>query len=274
MFCGDTAVESSEEDVFPVWLAKKLAYVAQQHHPDSQPSYINYTFDNLATFQNDIESGLTGSGAAGKQLTGAKPTAYKLPDVCVTCNGGWMSRLEDAAKLLMVGLIGGKQKTLDPFDQFILSTWMVKTCLTYDAARGPRLIPEHFGSRKFFGLGYPLPGAHVAVGHDPELEPEGVLLHSRQLLDGDPSLAAALDVNAVKLAFQFDHLILQAIINLGEDLLEHPEHGCRLPLDSPYWEQVWPPRGRLWWPADAALVVHGPTSTAGKAEKPGPDSAT
>src|ERR1039458_1619145 len=117
MFCADTSVPSSGEDVFPMWLQKKLAYVARQYHPDAQPHYTTYVYDSLSTFQEDITRDAN-IRREGYRVLGARPAAYKLPDVCETCNRGWMSRLEEAGKLVMVGLIAGKSKLLTPYDQF------------------------------------------------------------------------------------------------------------------------------------------------------------
>jgi hypothetical protein len=47
-FCGDEGVPRGREDVFPRWLAEKLAYFARQHHPDTEATYINYSYERLA----------------------------------------------------------------------------------------------------------------------------------------------------------------------------------------------------------------------------------
>jgi hypothetical protein len=119
-----------------------------------------------------------------------------------------MGRLEAAAKQVIVGLIAGEPKALAPYDQFVLGMWTVKTSLTYDSAADMRIIPEEFGTRQLFRLGYPLPGAYVAIGHDPNHKPDGSLAHGRQELTGRAVAVqgeASFDVRAVRFAFQFDH---------------------------------------------------------------------
>jgi hypothetical protein len=168
-----------------------------------------------------------------------------------------MGRLEDVARLVIVGLLEGRAKPLAPYDQFVLGMWMTKTSLTYDAAHEARWIPAEFGTRRLFDLGYPLPGAHVVIGHDPHHTREGSLAHGRQRLSSGwlpPERADALDMNAVRFAFQFDHLLLQAIINYGENLTEHPESVLALPVEAPYFKQVWPPIPRYVWPSPEALI--------------------
>jgi hypothetical protein len=258
IFCGDTNVPSSGEDVFPIWLQRKLHHYARSLHPDEPPLYVSYGYDDPRGFQTDIAERTPGGHATSKEVTGERATVRKLPEVCVTCNGGWMGRLEEAAKRLMPGLIEGKPKLLAPFDQLILATWVVKTCLTYDASREPRYISNEAGSSRFYSLGYPLPLAQVSIGHDPNHVMEGALVHARQQVMGShPSLVTNLE--AVRFAFQFDRLLFEAIINVAEDL---PEDGIGIsvPENPPYFERMWPPTRRpLIWPSDAARIVPPPT---------------
>ena len=127
------------------------------------------------------------------------------------------------------------------------------------------------GVGQFFSLGYPLLGSQVAVGRDPDHEPEGALLHSRAHLNATHSRAP--DLNAVLFIFQFDFLVLQGIIN-------HPDHltenglGLGIPLNTPYFEQVWPIGGRLWWPSEQAHVPRHPTGPTSATEDPLPDVPT
>ena len=80
----------------------------------------------------------------------------------------------------MAGLIEGKPKLLTPYDQFTLSTWMVKTCMAYDAAREPQLIPSLLGGHRLYALGYPPLISQVLVGHDADHIPMGEMLHGRE----------------------------------------------------------------------------------------------
>jgi hypothetical protein len=131
-FCGDKGVPRSIEDVFPLWLGRKLAHQATVHHPEVQPNYVDYTYDNLEVFKRDLHIG----DLAKTNTTYALPTAYRLRAVCGRCNGGWMGRLEEAARLLMVGFLIGTQKHLAPYDQCMLGMWAIKSSLAYDASYG------------------------------------------------------------------------------------------------------------------------------------------
>ena len=54
---------------------------------------------------------------------------FAIKNVCVNCNGGWMSRLENLAKPLILGLInqGTALRDLLPHDRLVISRWAVKT---------------------------------------------------------------------------------------------------------------------------------------------------
>jgi hypothetical protein len=254
MFCGDQNVPQGTEDVIPLWLAKKLAYVAQQHHPERQPTYKDYSYENLA----DFPSGTPKS----EREVGAIPKAFKLPGICAECNRGWMSRLEQAVILVMEGFIlRGTPKLLTPYDQLVLSTWMTKTCLTYDAAAEPiRLISEERGTRAFFQRPFPPWNSYVHIGHDPNHTPEGSIGHRRGWRHGDYRVSGqpVIPVHIARFSFQFDYLILTAGIHYGEDdLANYGLIQTVAPPDSPYFHQIWPPVERFLWPSDAALIPGG-----------------
>jgi hypothetical protein len=235
-------VPRSKEDVIPKWLAEKLAHYARQHHPEREPRYSDYSYDKLAGFG-------AGSPAGERKLGAAIPTAFHLPEVCESCNRGWMSALEEAAKRLIPGLLEGQPKLLAPFDQFVLAMWTIKTALTYDAAHEDRWIPADHGTRKLFQLGYPLPGSHVMVGHDPDHVMEGAVAHGRQ----DMGFEVSTNMHAARFAFQFDRLLLKAHVNYGEHPAESRTQVPGFPPSLPYFHQTWPPVPRYWWPSDAAL---------------------
>jgi hypothetical protein len=56
-----------------------------------------------------------------------------LPEVCVSCNTGWMNKLElrtrPILEPLLLGVKGGTSIILDPSQQATLATWAVKTSL-------------------------------------------------------------------------------------------------------------------------------------------------
>jgi hypothetical protein len=54
----------------------------------------------------------------------------KIRNVCGTCNGGWMSRLEKLAKPSLTSLILGRPISLSSSDQRAIAAWAVMTSIT------------------------------------------------------------------------------------------------------------------------------------------------
>lgn len=237
------------EDVFPIWLCKKLAYFAQQAHPEAQPTYENYSYTNLAAFESDVQG--DGPATAVGDLVGKQPSAYLLPEVCQECNNGWMGRLEESTKRVLAGLVEGRSKKLAPSDQVVLATWLVKTALTYDAAHQPRRIPAEHGTRLLYRRGLPLDHAHACIGWDPNHVPQGDLAHGRALFEAPPG-GAGLDITSALVCFQFNALILRVVLTFGADACSHPERAASMPPRGPHWHALWPPGPRFEWPTDEA----------------------
>lgn len=238
---------------------RKLGRVAENLHPGQSPKYVHYRYSEPTAFQEDLQSTNPGERATRSRKTGAIPVPYKLPEVCEACNTGWMGRLEQVAQRVMGGFTEGKRKLLAPYDQFVLGTWMIKTCLTYDSALEPRLISEDIGTRLFFSRGYPIPLCYVTIGHDANMIPQGEMLEVRRPRVAVHSDVPTLDLKAAQFTFQFDHLILDAVINYSKDFANSPG-SVFFPNPSPKRNLIWPVTQRFVWPSDAALSAGDATS--------------
>jgi hypothetical protein len=266
IFCGDVDVPSSGEDWMPLWLAKKLAYFAEQRHPGVQPVYTEHKYSDADTFSKDMREGLPGQSADEARHRGKEPRGDKVPDVCITCNGGWMSRLEIAVKPIMVGFLSGTPKMLDPYDKLILATWTIKTCLANDASYENRYIPNELGTHRLYLTGIPLTCHHVSIGHEPNYDSEGARVEAR-LGRKATWLGSSDTFTTVHFSFQFEHLVIRAALNAFDDPFER-RTGARLELGNDHHIEIWPLVGRrIWWPTEAALT---PT---GGAEEPVTDAA-
>lgn len=122
VMCGQRG-PSSNEDVIAKWLARKV--VAKRAEP---------YFDLI------IEMDDPGQSTTRLRKRGGLPLPYKLPEVCEGCNNGWMSNLEEGMKHASGRLVEGRPHLLHPYDQAVIATWMTKTALLYDIARGDRKI--------------------------------------------------------------------------------------------------------------------------------------
>jgi hypothetical protein len=103
IFCGEQA--SSKEDAWPLWLMRLL------------PS----------NGQIEAERG-------GNPLAMWRPGTSKLAIrcVCISCNSGWMSRLENCVKPIVLGLMDDTLKIIDSSAQSTLAQWAVKNAMVHE----------------------------------------------------------------------------------------------------------------------------------------------
>lgn len=103
IFCGRSE-RLSNEHVFPDWLSRIGLDLTPVHHAAGR---------------------ILG---APRQWT-APPFTATVRAVCGSCNNGWLSQLETAAKDVAVPLIRGRATSLALGDHAILSAWALKTAL-------------------------------------------------------------------------------------------------------------------------------------------------
>jgi hypothetical protein len=130
----------------------------------------------------------------------------KVRRVCGICNHGWMSRLEKAARPVLLPLMAGKSKSLVPVEQEVVAVWAIKTALMCEFINpGPRgATDEHF--RAFYDGLKPPPSAHVWLArfHVPER-----LDYSHRVLQFPSSPDGAVPSRLGYLsAFIINHLVL------------------------------------------------------------------
>ena len=113
IFCGGSPV--TNEHAWPDWL---LEFV-RNANPDTE-----------RTVYARVD------GRMVRHWTTEKPE-QKVKVVCGSCNHGWMSRLEDAAKPLLVPMFKGEQVSFDLKQQLILATWAVKTGMVFEFTPSP-----------------------------------------------------------------------------------------------------------------------------------------
>lgn len=155
MFCG-SAGPMSEEDVVPLWAGRALdatGRVVLRRGPD---------------------------GTFVREYTGLR---VKLPGVCVSCNTGWMSRLENTVKPWLSPAIRGEEIVLAMPQQRVVAFWAAKTALLYELAMRKRRaamplpdsnlrwIYEHRNDQK------PIPGSFVWLA---ALDPDNTSAHDKE----------------------------------------------------------------------------------------------
>lgn len=106
--CGTTSSPASREHVFSRWL--------------------------LTEFGPDISMALykrLDDGAREQRRAEIKLDSFKLKKICKCCNNGWMSKLEESAKPLILGVIRGVREfgSLSEDERRILARWAGKTAI-------------------------------------------------------------------------------------------------------------------------------------------------
>ena len=107
-----------------------------------------------------------------RDLGVVRPFHNRVREVCGQCNGGWMSRLEAAARRVLTPFIRGQPGYMEPADQGAIAAWVQKTALVAmllssdeDRARGYGLPSSEY--RKLYerrDAEGPLPATEVWIG--------------------------------------------------------------------------------------------------------------
>lgn len=100
---------------------------------------------NEHTFPKWLVERFTGTPMTATAPNGKKwsTTRINIPVgvVCKTCNNGWMSELEAAAKPILGRMASGERLFLDTRMQSIISSWAVKTAMIFEFT-----LPEDVGA--------------------------------------------------------------------------------------------------------------------------------
>lgn len=119
IFCGHTGV--SKEHLFADWLADIFPRDAQSRRRSVYTQWLDESGPHTPAEKRGLEEGHLGS--------------KKLRVVCQGCNAGWLSRLEERAKPILIPLIAGNRFNLTTEAQALLSTWAAKTAMVAEHLR-------------------------------------------------------------------------------------------------------------------------------------------
>jgi hypothetical protein len=215
VFCGEAGI--TREHVWPYWLCREICR-----------RYKGIKFE--ATHDGK------------KRVSNVVDAVVKR--VCKTCNEGWMGRIEEAAKPILLPMIFGEKPllALSPADQTIVATWALKTALMSDFFSRTSAYPLSV-HRRLFDMRRPGANCRVMIaaygGRDLKLatysspikvttqehfNSVGVIQRSPVAMTGGTSTARLL------------HLILQVIVFERDDL---PVPIARNPVA--FDRVIWPP---------------------------------
>ena len=108
IFCG--GFNLSKEHVWPNWTRKVLT---------DNPSPAHHEWHNTFSSKGTVVK------ESGMRTRQGSTFTKKLRVVCKTCNNGWMSRLENDTKPILLTLIQGEPTLLDREQQTLLAQWIV-----------------------------------------------------------------------------------------------------------------------------------------------------
>jgi hypothetical protein len=195
IFCGTTPL--TREHVFPNWMGTTLA-----KDPRKLPT--PYTFERWSI---EGEERPTNRSAWESK----RPLDFVARCVCKTCNVGWMSDIEGAAKPIVIPLIQGKQVELDTTSQATLGTWAcMKAILAGYTHRPPLTIPQDWRSQLYENRAPPVDGWVVLITAYRGRHPALFASHRLELLRGDDHEPAP-DNEGILLSFVVGYLALKVI---------------------------------------------------------------
>jgi hypothetical protein len=107
VFCLRNDSQPSKEHLLPKWFAKNFPTGVWECH-DEITNYVRKSTKHLHLVTDK----------------GRQP--------CERCNNVWLSKLETKAKLILVPLMRGQQRTITPREQAVIAMWLFKLTLMFD----------------------------------------------------------------------------------------------------------------------------------------------
>jgi hypothetical protein len=119
--CGQTSSPASREHVFAQWLLKELG-------SPSMSFYRRY-----------------GDGSTEPHRQPINLESFVLRRICENCNNGWMSKLEEVVKPILVPLMRGERQlgSLEESEKWALARWVAKTAIIDSYAIGAECPIDH-----------------------------------------------------------------------------------------------------------------------------------
>lgn len=211
--CGETAAPPSAEHVFSKWLLEHLQAIRTP----------------ITHFRYSLE------GISQPHMNQMLLNSFRLRRICEPCNNGWMSRLEDHAKPIVIGLMS-RTLSLDSLDveqRRILARWAGKTAVVESYAIGAEkpIDPKILHSMRQYEDGPP--GKFGVLGLSIDFDAIG---HMQVGLIGDLLAGESIAANIVIL------LLPNLILTCG---FPWPEFPCLYRCDLQTYSPIWPER-RQW----------------------------
>lgn len=159
--CGRDA--DSTEDVFPNWLRDQLRAKPQRRRRWKIASVIDPSIPRPI-----VETPTTIRNALSVKASKA---------VCTTCNTGWMSDLQSAAKPMIGPMVDGQRVSIGPGDQRLAAAWATMTGITFNYASGDSVDES---ARLYLGSHHsPPPNTVVWLARIEPVKQQAVFMNAR-----------------------------------------------------------------------------------------------
>lgn len=131
IFCGGHGL--TKEHMWADWLRAYIPRAATEHHTQSKVVYLEKDETSLHRRTGD-------------------PHSRRIRCVCLSCNNGWMSELQEDAKPFLVPMLKGERITLHRRAQTILASWIGMTVI----------VAEHVDQENVGAATHPYPQTSAA----------------------------------------------------------------------------------------------------------------
>jgi hypothetical protein len=251
IFCGATDRKMSNEHVWPEWITGLLpSEVAREmvtlHFTDSHQGHVRSFPQRLF------------------QLT--------VKDVCKPCNEGWMSRLEEAVKPIISGMLVGRGRELHARGQAAIAAWaLLKVLVVQRSFPRESFVPTRHYAEVFAVRDEqqppPLYRAYTGrVGWSQGRGDFGFFrMNGVQRRSGQPedSRIPVDEVDGYLATFTVLDLVVQVFRSLDDEEVEWLHRGDLAPSMA----RLWPSSGTFIWPPGPSLTAAGVQAISGPAVK-------
>jgi hypothetical protein len=151
----------------------------------------------------------------------------KVRRVCASCNGGWMARLEERAKPLLLPWVRGQRTRLLLADQQTIAVWAAKTAMMLQFTpvhKGGMVIADNLYRELYAHQDRPPGSIRVWLGMENDQPPPGALLGLRGMSVDHAGFSGLAPLRERYLGFEATmiarHLVLKVMGHAGPPAID------------------------------------------------------
>ena len=237
LFCDEVG-ELTDEDLFSIWINKaltdrsgktpKIAFSSRRVDGDE--------FQNLARKLNQTYS------------------VIKIPDICKSCNNGWMSVIDnEASKIIKPMLVEGRRFGLPVREQSVLGRWLALKTLLADLIDDQNCVFLHHDFHAFYADRDPPPRFRASLAYI-DTQGEDINLFNVQPLEASQAINGINVGDLVAVEFRFS--IAPVYFHTGMVSLDGQKYPDPIYIErNPHWSPIWPAQSsEAQWPPPYAFT--------------------